>query len=81
MKFGQLIEYNFRKVFLEKYYTKCGGENIPRPFSKKSKLRIFLNQYSKVLYSLVLLYAKLRAFEIYWNQVVDDLLLPDIKLF
>ena len=29
MKFGQLIEYNIRKFFLEKSYTKCGGETIP----------------------------------------------------
>ena len=25
MKFGQLIEYNMRKIFLEKSYAKCGG--------------------------------------------------------
>ena len=35
MKSGQLIEYNLRNIFLEKSYTKCGGETIPRPFSKK----------------------------------------------
>ena len=34
MKFGQVIEYNLRKIFLEKSYTKYGGETIPRPFSK-----------------------------------------------
>ena len=34
MKFGQLIEYNLKNIFLEKSYTKCGGENIPRPFLK-----------------------------------------------
>ena len=34
MKFGQLIEYNMRNIFLEKSYTKCGGETIPRPFLK-----------------------------------------------
>ena len=44
MKFGQLIEYNLRNIFLEKSYTKCGGETIPRPFSKKSKLSISLDQ-------------------------------------
>ena len=33
MKFSQLIEYNnMRNIFLEKSYTKCGGETIPRPF-------------------------------------------------
>ena len=30
---------------------------------------------------LILLYAKLRAIEIYWNKVANHLLLPDIKLF
>ena len=52
MKFGQLIKYNMRNIFLEISYTKHDGETIPRPFSKKSKLGISLDQYSKVLYSL-----------------------------
>ena len=34
IEFGQLIEYNMRNIFLEKSFTKCGGETIPRPFSK-----------------------------------------------
>ena len=50
MKLGQLKEYNMRNVSLKKSYTSCGGENIPRRFSKKSKLSISLDQYSKVLY-------------------------------
>ena len=32
MKFVQLIEYNMRKVFLEKSYTKYGGESFPKPY-------------------------------------------------
>ena len=44
MKYGQLIEYNMRNIFLEKSYTRCGGETIPRPFSKKSKLNTSLDQ-------------------------------------
>ena len=44
MKFGQLIEYNMRNTFVEKSYTKCAGETIPRPLSKKSKLSISLDQ-------------------------------------
>ena len=44
MKFGQLIEYNMKNIFLEKLYTICGVEAIPRPFSRKSKLRISLDQ-------------------------------------
>ena len=67
MKFGQFIEYNMRNIFLETSYTWCGGETIPRPVSKKSELSISLDQCSKVLYSLFLLYAKLRAIEIYGN--------------
>ena len=67
MKFGQLIEHKFRNLSLEELYTKYGAETIPGPFSKKSKLSIFLGQKSKVLYSLFLLYAKLKAIEIYWN--------------
>ena len=34
MRFGQLIEYSTRNIFVEKSYTKCAGENIPRPLSK-----------------------------------------------
>ena len=44
MKFGQLIEHNISKIFLEKSFTKCGGETSPRPFSGKLKLRISLIQ-------------------------------------
>ena len=44
MKFAQLIEYNTRNILLKKSYTKCGGETIPIPFSKKSKLSILLDQ-------------------------------------
>ena len=65
MKYGHLTEYNMRNIFLEKPYTKCGGETNPRPFSGKLKLSISLDQYSKVLYSLFLLYPKSRAIEIY----------------
>ena len=52
-----------RNVLLEKSYTKYGGENVPRPFSIKSKLSRSLDQWSKVLYNLFLLYVKLRATE------------------
>ena len=44
MKFGQLIEYKMRKIFLEKSYTRCGGEPIPGPFSEIQKLSISLDQ-------------------------------------
>ena len=35
IKYGQFIEYNLRKIFPEKSFSKCGDEIIPRPFSKK----------------------------------------------
>ena len=38
IKFGQLIEYNTRSRFLEKSYTKCGGETSAKPFSKTIKI-------------------------------------------
>ena len=43
MKFGQVIEYNKRNSFLEKSYTKYGGESIPRPSSTKSKMSLSLD--------------------------------------
>ena len=53
MKFGQLIKYNMRNIFFEKSYTKYGRETIPTHLSKKSKLSIFLDQYSIVLHILL----------------------------
>ena len=67
MKFDQLIKCNMRKTFLEKLSAKCGGNTNPRPFPQKLKLSISLNQWPKVLYSLLLFYGKLRAIEIYRN--------------
>ena len=48
MKFSQL-----KNIFLEKSYTKCSGETISRPFSKKSKLSISLDKYSKAFVFIV----------------------------
>ena len=62
MKLGQLIEYNMRNIFLKKLYTKCGIETSPRLFSGKF-------QQSKALYSLFLLYPKLKAIEIYFDSL------------
>ena len=49
IKFGQLIEYNLRKIFLVKSYTKCGEVTSPGPFSGKLNLRMSLDQQNKVL--------------------------------
>ena len=49
LKFGQLIEYNMRYTFLKTSYTKYGEEASPRPFYKKSKSSISLDQQPEML--------------------------------
>ena len=44
MKFGKLIEYNMRNIFLKKSYIKFGGEASLRHFPGKLKLNISLDQ-------------------------------------
>ena len=65
MKSGQLIESNMTNILLEKSCAKCGGETSLRTFSEKPKLSIYLDKYSKILYSLLLLYGKLGVIKIY----------------
>ena len=57
VKFGQLIEYNIRNIFLAKSYTKCGGDTFPRPFSDIIKIEhisgsISLKFYTACLYCM-----------------------------
>ena len=47
MKFGQLKVSIRRNIFLEKLYSKYGGEASPRSFSKKSKLSISLDRFKE----------------------------------
>ena len=63
MKFGQLMESNVRNIFQEKSCIKGGRETSPRPFSKKSKLRISLDELSEILPTLFLLYAQLEDYQ------------------
>ena len=49
MEFGWLTQYNMRNVFLEKSYTKSGGEDSPRSFYEKPKLSMSLDQQSQKL--------------------------------
>ena len=65
MKFGHFVEHSMIRIFLENTCTKCGGETVLRSFSKKLKLSKSLQQWSKVLYSLSLWYAKLNAIQKY----------------
>ena len=50
-KFGQLVEY-YISIFLDKPYIKCVVKTSPKPFSKKSKLSMSLDQQLEVLQSL-----------------------------
>ena len=36
-KYGQLIEYNMKNIFVEKSCSKCGGETISTPFFVKNQ--------------------------------------------
>ena len=47
MKFGQLIEFNTRHIFLEKSCAKCSGETSSRSFFKKLKWSIPLDEQSE----------------------------------
>ena len=42
-RFGLLIEYNMRNIFLKKLCKKYGGKTTLISFSKKSKLNIILD--------------------------------------
>ena len=61
MKFGQLIEYNVRNIFLQKSYTKQGGETSPRHFS--AKLKLIKSQYN-IINSLKLLINSLKFYTV-----------------
>ena len=63
MKFGQLLEYNMRNVFFLNLTRNAVEKLFPEPF-EKPKLIVSLDQWSKVLYSLFLLYARLRTIQI-----------------
>ena len=68
MKFGQLTEYNMGDLLLEKPYWKCGGETSSRPFYKKSKLSLSLDQLC--LAKDIVCFCgitKLRSTKIYWT--------------
>ena len=44
LEFGHVIVCNLRNIFYEKSYTKHGGKAISRPFSKKAKSILSLDQ-------------------------------------
>ena len=78
MKFGQLIEYNMRNIFLEKSYTKCSGETFLRPFSKNKN-------WAYLWISVIQFIFIVSQAEAYQNNILklsaDHFLLPHLKLF
>ena len=58
IKFGQLIEYNMRNIFLEKLHSNIGGDVSSRPFQRNTKLSISLDQQFKMLQRLFFLYVQ-----------------------
>ena len=60
-----LKEYNMRKFFLEKSFTKCAGEIFPRLFS--TEIEHISGSIVQGFTQFFLLYAKLRVMEIYRN--------------
>ena len=48
MKLDQLIGNNMRNIFLEKTYTKCGGETTSTPISKNKVKHVFGSTVEKV---------------------------------
>ena len=64
MKFGGLLEYNMRTIFIEKSYPDVVEKIVPDHFLKKEYWAyVWIN--SLKFYSLFLLHAKLSAIEIY----------------
>ena len=59
IKFGYLIKHDTRNIFWKNYTQNM--EKLRRPFSKKLKFSISLDQLSQVLYSWFLLHPKLKA--------------------
>ena len=64
MQFGQFVGYNARNIFYEKSCAKYGRETSFRPFSKKSKSGVFLDQQLEHLRSLFLLYVQVEDCQI-----------------
>ena len=64
MKFCQLIEHNMRNIFSKNYTQNVAEKLFPDPFLKNQNWVYLWINILKVLCSLFLLYANLRAIEI-----------------
>ena len=61
-KIDQLRECNMTNIFLEKSYTRCGGETIPKPYSKNSKSRKSQGQFYKSFIQFVFIVCKFGSY-------------------
>ena len=67
MRFAQLIEYNWKNIFLEISKTKCGAETNPSSFAKKSKLTISSDQQSAIYTVSFYCMSTSRSTKTYWD--------------
>ena len=63
VKFGQLMKYNVRNIFLEKLHTTWAGESSLDLFRKKLKLSISLDQQTEILCSFFLLEVQVEGYQ------------------
>ena len=63
MEIGQLIDCNINNVFLEKSYTKCGRETIPRLFSKKIKIELISRSIVRSCIQFVLVASQVEGYQ------------------
>ena len=76
MKFGQLVEYNIRNIFLEKSCTKSGEEASLRLFYEKSKLNISPDQQSVCSRQGLLTYIKTKVLTTCFYRGLELVFLP-----
>ena len=65
IKFGQLIEYNIRNIFVKNYTQNVEAKLFQDSFVKNQNSAYLWINNSLVLYSLLLLFPKLRTIEIF----------------
>ena len=67
IKFGQIIEFNMKSIFLEKLYTKNDAETIPIFFSKVFKSLKSISNSLKFYAICFDCMSKLKALKADWN--------------
>ena len=81
LKFGQLLEYKIRNVFIAKSYNKMWWRNYCQTFKKKKKLRISLDEVHKFVFSFFPLYVHIKGYQNIFKLRWGLLLFPFIRQF